>query len=138
MDWQVAILILGIVGSFVGIAAGVVQVVDYAEKRRETRKQAQDGASMTAAPAEPARPARPEEATPKAPTNNLPAPATPLVGREKEVASITRLIAREPVRLVTLTGLGGIGKTRIAIQAASDLLPVFPSGAYFVDLEPIN
>src|SRR5919204_3525218 len=145
MDWQTAIIILGIVGSFVGIAAGVVQVIDYFEKRREAKKQVAPTASSDPEP-EVQRPESRPAAQVSGPgtrdsaqrPSNIPAPATPLVGRKAEVGAVTELLRREQVRLVTLTGLGGIGKTRIAIQAATDLLGDFQDGAYFVNLEPIN
>ena len=70
--------------------------------------------------------------------HNLPLQPTPLVGRERDVADVTALLLREEVRLVTLTGPGGTGKTRLALQAAADLLDAFPDGAWFVDLAPVT
>ena len=61
---------------------------------------------------------------------NLPAPLTPLVGREREVAAVTGLLRREDVRLLTLTGSGAVGKTRLALQEASDVADAFPGGAW--------
>ena len=52
--------------------------------------------------------------------NNLPAQHTVFVGREREVAALRKLVSRDDVRLVTLTGPGGIGKTRLALQVAAD------------------
>jgi predicted ATPase/DNA-binding SARP family transcriptional activator len=70
--------------------------------------------------------------------NNLPAQATPLVGREMEVSAVCKLLRRHEVRLVTLTGPGGTGKTRLGLQAAADLLDEFESGVCFVELAPIK
>jgi predicted ATPase/DNA-binding CsgD family transcriptional regulator len=67
-----------------------------------------------------------------------PHPLTPLVGRERESAGIRQLLAQDEVRLCTLTGPGGIGKTRLAIQAAHDCLPDFPDGVAWVSLAPLT
>lgn len=69
---------------------------------------------------------------------NLPAQATPFIGRERELIALTELLKRDDVRLVTLTGPGGIGKTRLSLQAAADLLDSFEHGAFFVELAPIT
>src|SRR6266566_400703 len=70
--------------------------------------------------------------------NNLPVQPTPLIGREKEVAIVGQLLRREDVRLVTLTGPGGTGKTRLALQVAAELSDLFTDGIYLVDLAPIS
>ena len=70
--------------------------------------------------------------------NNLPAQPTPFIGREQEVAAVEHLFCREEVRLLTLTGPGGVGKTRMALQVAAELREVFPDGVYFVNLAPIR
>ncbi|HSH83355.1 MAG TPA: adenylate/guanylate cyclase domain-containing protein [Herpetosiphonaceae bacterium] len=69
--------------------------------------------------------------------NNLPLQRAPLVGREREVAAVSDLLLRRDVGLVTLTGPGGMGKTRVALQVAADLLDQFPDGAWFVNLAPL-
>ncbi len=68
--------------------------------------------------------------------NNLPLQLTSFVGRHEELAGVIDLLLRE--RLVTLTGPGGTGKTRLAIQAAAEVLGRFEDGAFFVDLAPIT
>jgi predicted ATPase/class 3 adenylate cyclase len=71
-------------------------------------------------------------------SDGLPVQPTALIGREHEVATIGQLLRREDVRLVTLTGAGGTGKTRLGIQVASELRAVFAEGVCFVSLAPIN
>src|SRR5918911_1376910 len=70
--------------------------------------------------------------------NNLPIQPTPLVGREKEVAEVCKLLLRPEVRLLTLTGAGGTGKTRLALQAAAELTEDFEEGVFFVSLAAIH
>src|SRR5215217_7329444 len=70
--------------------------------------------------------------------NNLPTQLTSLVGREKELSEIAGLLRRPEVRLLTLTGAGGTGKTRLGLQVAADLLDEFDSGVFFVALAPIS
>jgi len=76
----------------------------------------------------------PPPPAPLSPTGRLPAPATAFVGREAELAKIAELLAEPGCRLLSLLGPGGIGKTRLAIQAAADLAPRFADGAAFVPL----
>jgi predicted ATPase/DNA-binding SARP family transcriptional activator len=64
----------------------------------------------------------------------LPRPGTPLVGRDGELAELAALLSSPQVRLVTLTGPGGIGKTRLAIAVAENLIGRFPDGVHFVPL----
>ena len=75
----------------------------------------------------PSGPARRTDAT-------LPAPLTPLVGRQPEVARVCALLERDEVRLVALTGPGGVGKTRLAVEVAATLAELFSDGVWFVPL----
>jgi predicted ATPase len=68
----------------------------------------------------------------------LPTPATPLIDREREAAEVEDLVVRQGVRLVTFTGPGGVGKTRLAVEAASRLASGFPGGVRFVDLASVR
>ena len=67
--------------------------------------------------------------------NNLPQQATSFVGRELELAQVTKALAQ--ARLLTLVGAGGIGKTRLSLQVAAEILDDYPDGAWFVELAPI-
>jgi predicted ATPase/transcriptional regulator with XRE-family HTH domain len=78
--------------------------------------------------------ARPDTSTP----TNLPAQVTPLIGRERDVEVVIARLMRDDVRLLTLVGPPGIGKTRLSIQVAAELLQHFSDGVYFVPLAPVT
>lgn len=69
---------------------------------------------------------------------NLPAQTTRFIGREREVGEVGALLLRDTVRLLTLTGSPGIGKTRLSIEVASEALAHFENGAFFVALAPVS
>jgi len=77
-------------------------------------------------------------AAPTAERAGLPSSASPLVGREQELAWASALVRRPDVRLLTITGVGGIGKTRLALELARNLSGMFEDGAAFVSLETIS
>src|SRR6266702_1586327 len=64
--------------------------------------------------------------------SNLPAPLTTFVGREDDIGAVSQLLA--DVRLITLTGTGGVGKTRLALEVGANAVADFKNGVWFVDL----
>ncbi len=80
---------------------------------------------------------RPDTATviPHQPRNNLPAQVSSFIGRRREVTAVQQVLQKS--RLLTLTGIGGAGKTRLALQVAKDMLPEFSDGVWFVPLAPV-
>jgi predicted ATPase/class 3 adenylate cyclase len=70
-------------------------------------------------------------------SHNLPTPPTPLIGREREVATATALLRTDRARLLTMTGPGGTGKTRLALAVATELVDDFDDGVRFVSLAPV-
>ena len=71
-------------------------------------------------------------------TQNIPSPSTSFVGREQEVTTVANLLRRADVRLVTLMGTAGVGKTRLALQVADQLSSLFTDGMYFVPLDQLS
>ena len=78
------------------------------------------------------------QTSPRPAEPNLPLPPNPLIGRRRELAELEALILRQDVRLVTLTGPGGIGKSRLALELARGLADEFADGVVFVSLAPIR
>ena len=69
---------------------------------------------------------------------NLPIPSTPFLGRERELSEVLGLLSQEEVRLLTLTGSGGTGKTRLGLQTAAELAARYPHGVWWVPLAPLR
>ena len=105
---------------------------DPKERYASTRDLARDLASIRDRLAD--VPARHSEPRP----NNLPVQRTAFIGREHEAATLGELLKRADVRLVTITGPGGIGKTRLALQVASRIAEQFPGGVCFVALSAVG
>ncbi len=107
---------------------------------RHLLAEARLGAAASPAPTPPAPTAPPRDhiplPPPTRPRTNLPAPLTSFIGREPELEAGLRLLAS--ARLITLTGPGGCGKTRLALELAARALPDFADGAWFVDLSGVT
>jgi predicted ATPase/DNA-binding SARP family transcriptional activator/Tfp pilus assembly protein PilF len=84
-----------------------------------------------------ARPAAAGQPNPSRRASPLPVAPTPLIGQEQALADVTALIREGSARLVTLTGVGGVGKTRLALQAAAELNSAFANGVWFVALASV-
>jgi predicted ATPase/DNA-binding CsgD family transcriptional regulator/transcriptional regulator with XRE-family HTH domain len=100
----------------------------------------EERAAFSAAPlprGERATVAPPEASLPRAPASHPSAPQTSLIGREHDIAVLAELVPGHPGRLVTLTGIGGVGKTRLALAVAAELRSGFADGVRLVELAPI-
>ncbi len=112
-----------------------IELIDLGEQRLRDLDRPERVAQLSGATL---RVAFPPLRTLDARPNNLPAQPNPLVGRTAELAQLRSLLTSGETRLVTLTGPGGIGKTRLAMHAAADLLDAFPDGAFVVELAPLT
>lgn len=125
--------ILLIIAAVVGIIAGLIQLLDYLEKRKE--KKTSPSASLSVGSKLSAK----QTATKvKKGKNHIAIPITSLIGRDKEIAAIEKLLRNDQVRLLTIVGPGGVGKTRLALKVANDLVDEFDDGVFFVSLADIR
>ena len=142
---------LALSGRRAGALAHFDTLVRLLEQELEVAPSQQTMATLDAIRGEELQASSPDEATevrtsvPTSPPHNLPTQPTPFVGRETELAALDSFLVDPDIRLITLTGPGGIGKTRLALAAAERLLEAseadempFPDGIYFVSLAPLN
>jgi len=151
--------IAGLIGTVIAILVGLSNLISFsqgqAEKRRAKRQKQQekvDPSSPADAPTAPSSQApaaqqadapaqpllAPDPATPITRPTNLPAEPTPLIGRDQEVTAIRSLLQRSEVRMVTLVGPPGAGKTRLAIKVAATVRDEFADGVFFVALSTLR
>ena len=142
MDSAVAATVLGVVVAAIGTAAGIVQILDYLQRRRKAQAAS---VAPTGAAVPPADSAIPTSRAPIAQTSSLPTstgqfrrmhalprPLTSFIGRETEIAEVVALL--KTTRLLTLIGAGGSGKTRLALEVARRVRSDFADGVFFVAL----
>ncbi len=121
-----------------GIPSAVARVLERALAKRPADRHASalQFAEALAAAASGGPTATPTPQAESLPTHNLPGQRTHFIGRDRELADCARLLG--DTRVLTLTGIGGCGKTRLALRLAEQQLPSFPGGVWFVDLAPIT
>jgi predicted ATPase/DNA-binding SARP family transcriptional activator len=105
------------------------------QKAKGERRKAEEDSSYPPLAVQ-ASPIRNPQSAIRNPQGRLPHPLTPLIGREEDVAQVRARLAA--VRLVTLTGTGGVGKTRLALQVAHEVKEQYADGAWFVDLAALS
>ena len=128
-----------------GISAVAIGKIERGERQRPypytvrtlaralSLSEAQTASLIAALPKRGVAPDRVDESSPQ-----IPIPPAPIIGREHDIIRVCELLRADSVRLLTLTGAGGVGKTRLAAQIANDLGNEFPDGAAFVSLEALT
>ena len=129
LAWALEITPEGIQRTSAGTAAGDDSVVGTGASPQAIAADAKESAKTETKPL-------PSATAP--PRTSLPAPPTPLIGREKEARELQEHLLRAEVRLLTLIGPGGTGKTRLAMHVASEQMERFADGTFFIDLAPIT
>jgi len=123
------------------IAERLAELLDVAPAERPAFVRYARGELLTGAPP------RPERTSPltswrtplyRSTPIRLPAPLTPLIGREQDIALVRRYLLRKDTRLLTLVGPPGIGKTRLGLQVAAEVLDHFDDGVFFIALAPVR
>jgi predicted ATPase/DNA-binding CsgD family transcriptional regulator len=107
-----------------------------ANSKRQALTRASELGLLDEAPGAAAAASRPEARSGPALRHNLPLQVTQFFGREEEIAQLKQRLAA--YRLVTLSGSGGVGKTRLSLQAAAELMPEFPDGVWLIELAPLT
>jgi predicted ATPase/transposase/transcriptional regulator with XRE-family HTH domain len=128
----------GVLRPSLQIARRMAEYLDLASEDRATFVQAARGEIPLDGLDLPHHPAAAAPRPPHIRLTKLPIPSSMLIGRAQEVVAVRRLLRCTDVRLLTLTGTGGIGKTRLALQVAAEFLDEFTSGVCFVALAPIS
>ena len=133
-------LLIGLGAGVIGIGAGAIQIIDYVKKAHTDKTEGPLSDPVIKRNGFAARVEHQviERCAEVQRLNNLPAETTQLFGRENEGTTICDKLLRPEVRLVTLTGPGGVGKTRLGFHVMSELLNHFSDGAYWVDLSVIR
>ena len=130
-----------------GLSARAISMLERGERKRpypHTVRSIADALALaeeeraTLFAAVPGRGAAPDVPSAALGTSLPPTPATTLVGRERDVEWVATFLGRPDVRLLTLTGTGGVGKTRLAVEAIREAAGLFPDGTAFVDLAPVG
>jgi predicted ATPase/transcriptional regulator with XRE-family HTH domain len=117
---------------FIRVARGELNIERLGRVLNEPLQRASDGLKLQQTQREESLVIHP---TP--PSDRIPLQATPLIGRDIELAAMSRIFLDPQCRLLTLTGVGGIGKTRLAIEFAASNSSAFPGGVYYIPLTPV-